>query len=114
MLDVSARPCVPADAATFAAPMKKFVRMVENIEESFLTAGSWRKVRRRIVAASKTKKLKGRGAPPDFVGVPHNGRSSFASNSRSSSLPKSDVPIWRLCAMHVGRKDAWPPLGTDV
>jgi uncharacterized protein (DUF169 family) len=56
MLDVSARPCVPADAATFAAPMKKFVRMVENMEESFLTTGSWRKVRRRIVAASKTKK----------------------------------------------------------
>ncbi len=53
MLDVSARPCVPADVMTFAAPMKKFARMVANMEESFLTTGSWRKVRRRIAASLK-------------------------------------------------------------
>jgi len=56
MLDVSARPCVPADVVTLAVPMKKFVRMVENMEESFLVTDSWKKVRRRIVAASKTEK----------------------------------------------------------
>ncbi len=53
MLDVSARPCVTADAVTIAVPMKKFVRMVENMEESFLITGSWKKVRRRIAAGTK-------------------------------------------------------------
>jgi hypothetical protein len=48
MFDVSARPCVPADVFTFAAPMNKFVQMVENMEESFLITGSWGKVRKRI------------------------------------------------------------------
>ena len=28
--------------------MTKFARMVENMEESFLTTGSWAKVQRRI------------------------------------------------------------------
>ena len=56
MLDVSARPCVPAGVVSFAVPMKKFVRMVENMEESFLVTDSWKKVRRRIVAASKAEK----------------------------------------------------------
>jgi uncharacterized protein (DUF169 family) len=53
MLDVSARPCVPPDVLTFAVPMKKFLRMVANMEESFLTTGSWQKVRRRIAASVK-------------------------------------------------------------
>ena len=48
MFDVSARPSVPADILTFAVPMKKFLRMVDNMEESFLTTDSWRKVKRRI------------------------------------------------------------------
>jgi uncharacterized protein (DUF169 family) len=48
MLDVSARPCVPADVMTFAAPIKKFTRMVANMEESFLVTNSWKKVKRRI------------------------------------------------------------------
>ena len=56
MLDVSARPCVTSDVVTLAAPMKKFVRMVENMEESFLTTDSWKKVRRRIAAAHKAGK----------------------------------------------------------
>jgi hypothetical protein len=47
---------VPADVVTLAVPMKKFVRMVENMEESFLTTDSWKKVRRRIAAASKAEK----------------------------------------------------------
>jgi len=50
MFDVSARPCVPANALSFAVPISKFVRMVENMDESFLITGSWAKVRRRIAS----------------------------------------------------------------
>ena len=48
MFDVSARPFVRDNILTFAAPMNKFVRMVENMEESFLITSSWSKVNRRI------------------------------------------------------------------
>jgi len=48
MLDVSARPFVPAGTLTFAVPWPKFVRMVDNMEESFLITESWDKVRSRI------------------------------------------------------------------
>ncbi len=48
MFDVSARPCVPPDALSFAAPWEKFIRMVENMDESFLVTASWEKVRERI------------------------------------------------------------------
>jgi uncharacterized protein (DUF169 family) len=48
MFDVSARPCVPKDTLSFAVPMNKFVRMIENMEESFLITPSWGKVRQRI------------------------------------------------------------------
>lgn len=48
MFDVSARPCVPQDALTFSVPMSKFVRMIENMEESFLITPSWSKVSKRI------------------------------------------------------------------
>jgi hypothetical protein len=53
MLDVSARPCVSADVLTLAVPMKKFVRMVAHMEESFLITPSWRKVKRRIGMAKR-------------------------------------------------------------
>jgi hypothetical protein len=56
MLDVSARPCVPPDVLTFAVPMKKFMQMVANMEESFLLTDSWRKVKRRIAASVKAGK----------------------------------------------------------
>jgi len=56
MLDVSARPCVPPDRLTLSVPMKKFVRMVENMDESFLITPSWKKVRRRITVSSKGAK----------------------------------------------------------
>lgn len=46
--DVSARPYVPAGVLTFAIPWTKFVRMVDNMEESFLITKSWNKVRNRI------------------------------------------------------------------
>ena len=48
MFDVSARPHVHKDELTFAAPMTKFGRMVENMEESFLTTPSWHRVQKRI------------------------------------------------------------------
>ena len=48
MFDVSARPFVPADVLTFAAPMSKFKRMVDNMEESFLITPSWAQVQKRI------------------------------------------------------------------
>ena len=48
MFDPSARPYVPADVLSFAAPMNKFVRMVDNMEESFLITPTWDKIRQRI------------------------------------------------------------------
>ncbi|MBN2098244.1 MAG: DUF169 domain-containing protein [Dehalococcoidia bacterium] len=48
MFDVSARPHVPPNALSFSVPMAKFVHMVENAEESFLTTESWRQVQDRI------------------------------------------------------------------
>jgi uncharacterized protein (DUF169 family) len=48
MFDVSARPWVQKDDLTFAVPVSKFSRMVENMEESFLITSSWDKVKKRI------------------------------------------------------------------
>jgi len=48
MFDVSARPYVPKEMLTFAAPMNKFIRMIENMDESFLITKSWEKVKGRI------------------------------------------------------------------
>jgi uncharacterized protein (DUF169 family) len=48
MFDPSARPYVPAAALTFAVPMAKFVRMVGNMEESFLITPTWDVIRKRI------------------------------------------------------------------
>jgi uncharacterized protein (DUF169 family) len=55
MFDPSARPCLPADVITFATPMNKFYRMIENMEESFLITPTWGKVSKRI---SKVKEGK--------------------------------------------------------
>lgn len=48
MFDVSARPFVPKRMLTFAVPLNKFERMIENMDESFLITPSWDKVRKRI------------------------------------------------------------------
>jgi uncharacterized protein (DUF169 family) len=48
LFDVSARPYVPECTLSFSVPMSKFVRMVNNMEESFLTTNSWKAVQRRI------------------------------------------------------------------
>jgi uncharacterized protein (DUF169 family) len=53
MFDPSARPHVPKDRLTFSLPLKKFARMIKNMEESFLNTETWRKVRKRISPASE-------------------------------------------------------------
>lgn len=50
MFDISARPYVPPETLTIAIPWTKFVRMVDNMEESFLITGSWRRVKQRLKA----------------------------------------------------------------
>jgi len=48
LFDVSARPFVPPDTLSFAVPMNKFERMIDNMGESFLITPSWDKIRKRI------------------------------------------------------------------
>jgi len=48
MFDPSARPHVPKDMLTFSVPVTKFVRMIENMEDSFLITDTWKKLQKRI------------------------------------------------------------------
>jgi uncharacterized protein (DUF169 family) len=48
MFDITARPCVSENILTFAAPINKFARMVDNMEESFLITHAWEPVHKRI------------------------------------------------------------------
>jgi len=48
MFDVSARPFVPKETLSFAVPMDKFARMVNNMDESFLVTAAWENVKRRL------------------------------------------------------------------
>lgn len=48
MFDASARPYVPKEVLSFSIPMKKFVKMVSYMDESFLITESWQKVKRRL------------------------------------------------------------------
>ncbi len=48
MFDPSARPYVPREAVSFAVPMKRFTTMIDNMEESFLTTETWKKLQKRI------------------------------------------------------------------
>jgi hypothetical protein len=48
MFDPSARPHVKAETFSFAAPMNKFTRMIDNMDESFLTTPTWDTMLRRI------------------------------------------------------------------
>jgi uncharacterized protein (DUF169 family) len=52
MFDVSARPYLPPGTLSFAVPFPKFLRMINNMEESFLITGSWKKLQSRIKAKS--------------------------------------------------------------
>lgn len=48
MFDPSARPHLPEDALSFSVPMTKFVRMIENMESSFLITDTWKTLQKRI------------------------------------------------------------------
>ena len=48
LFDISARPYVARDVLSFAVPFKKFVSMVDNMEESFLITETWGKIQKRI------------------------------------------------------------------
>jgi hypothetical protein len=52
MFDPSARPCVPVDVMTFAVPMKKFLAMIGNMDESFLITKTWDKVKDKIMRSN--------------------------------------------------------------
>ena len=48
MFDPSARPCVPENVLTFAVPMKRFVKMIGYMEDSFLITPTWKTLKKRI------------------------------------------------------------------
>ena len=48
MFDISARPYVGEDTLTFAVPITKFERMVDNMDESFLVTDSWKELYGRM------------------------------------------------------------------
>jgi len=51
LFDVLARPYVPENTLSFSVSMRKFERMVRNMEESFLATKSWKAVQKRIQRA---------------------------------------------------------------
>lgn len=48
MFDPSARPCVPKNTLSFAAPMNRFLQMINYMDESFLITDTWKNVQKRI------------------------------------------------------------------
>jgi hypothetical protein len=48
MFDISARPFVAPEEITLAVPTNKFIRMVRNMEESFLITDTWKAIQKRI------------------------------------------------------------------
>lgn len=48
MFDVSARPHTGKNELSFAVPISKFIKMIANMDESFLITHSWEKVKQRI------------------------------------------------------------------
>jgi len=51
LFDVSARRFIPGNTLSLSVSMRKFERMVRNMEESFLTTNSWKEVQERIQRA---------------------------------------------------------------
>jgi uncharacterized protein (DUF169 family) len=49
LFDVSARPYVPENTLSFALPMKKFKKMIQYMDESFLATEDWQKVCKRLI-----------------------------------------------------------------
>jgi len=52
MFDPSARSCVPVDMLTIAVPMKKFTRMVADMQESFFVTDTWEKVVKKVARSN--------------------------------------------------------------
>ena len=52
MFDPSARPCVEPGILTFAVPWPKFLRMADNMDESFLITETWNEVRARMTPSN--------------------------------------------------------------
>ena len=50
MFDVSARPLVEGDVVTLSMPYPAFLKLLENVSESFLQTESWKKVLRRVTS----------------------------------------------------------------
>lgn len=48
MFDISARPFVSPNTLTFSIPFNRFVRMIDNMGESFLITDSWAMVQKRL------------------------------------------------------------------
>jgi isocitrate dehydrogenase kinase/phosphatase len=48
MFDVPPRRFIPENTLSFSVSMRKFERMVRNMEESFLTTKSWKAIQKRI------------------------------------------------------------------
>jgi hypothetical protein len=48
MFDPSARPHVGKNVLSFAAPIKKFAEMIEDMDESFLITPTWKRIRKRM------------------------------------------------------------------
>jgi len=53
MFDVSARPFIQENILSFAVPMRKFEQMIDNMDKSFLTTESWRKIQKRIAGSHR-------------------------------------------------------------
>jgi uncharacterized protein (DUF169 family) len=51
MFDPSARAYVPKDVLSLSVPVKRFVTMTENMEESFLITDTWKKLQKRIAVS---------------------------------------------------------------
>jgi len=51
LFDVPARRHIPENTLSFSVSMRKFERMVRNMEESFLTTNSWKAIQKRIQGA---------------------------------------------------------------
>ncbi len=52
LFDVSARPHVGKDELAFSIPMRRFEQLIGYMDESFLTTGSWQKIRSRMAVAA--------------------------------------------------------------
>lgn len=48
MFDPSARKCIKKDILSFAVPIGKFMKMINQMEESFLITDTWSKIQQRI------------------------------------------------------------------